>query len=171
MIDVGVAQLQVHLFGQRVRKRAGGGVVVIRTLDIECGVGVIEVLPVAVADQGGLPFIIDRKLKCKTDPMTIVVPVLAVSILGVVFIAGIHKRFVLIGRGTYGLAEWGFKAGTVKDVLVDLLRSASKPLPKAELVSQVLSHRMVKENTILLNLQDSKVFKKTENGAYTLRSA
>lgn len=81
------------------------------------------------------------------------------------------KRFVLIGRGTYGLAEWGYKAGTVKDVLVDLLRSSSKPLPKAELVSQVLNHRLVKENTILLNLQDSKVFKKIENGAYTLREA
>ena len=79
------------------------------------------------------------------------------------------KRFVLIGRGTYGLAQWGYKAGTVKDVLVDLLRSSSKPLAKAELVSQVLSHRMVKENTILLNLQDSKVFKKTENGSYTLK--
>jgi len=81
------------------------------------------------------------------------------------------KRFVLIGRGTYGLAEWGYKAGTVKDVLVDLIRSSGKPLAKAELVSQVLNHRLVKENTILLNLQDSKVFKKTENGAYTLREA
>ncbi len=81
------------------------------------------------------------------------------------------KRFVLIGRGTYGLAEWGYKAGTVRDVLVDLLRSAPKPLAKAELVAQVLSHRMVKENTILLNLQDSKVFKKTDDGAYTLREA
>lgn len=81
------------------------------------------------------------------------------------------KRFVLIGRGTYGLAEWGYKAGTVKDVLVDLIRSSGKSLAKAELVSQVLSHRLVKENTILLNLQDSKVFKKTENGSYTLREA
>src|SRR3989338_8041463 len=34
------------------------------------------------------------------------------------------SRFVLVGRGTYGLTEWGYKAGTVKDVLVDLLRSA-----------------------------------------------
>lgn len=81
------------------------------------------------------------------------------------------NRFVLVGRGTYGLTEWGCKAGTVKEVLVDLLRSAKKPLHKTELVSQVLSHRMVKENTIVLNLQDSKTFKKTENGHYTLREA
>jgi hypothetical protein len=78
-------------------------------------------------------------------------------------------RFVLVGRGLYGLAEWGYKAGTVKDVLVDLLKNSQKPLPKNELVAQVLSHRMVKENTILLNLQDSKTFKKVEEG-YTLVS-
>ena len=80
------------------------------------------------------------------------------------------QRFVLVGRGMYGLAEWGYKAGTVKDVLVDLLRLANKPLKREDLVSQVLAHRMVKENTILLNLQDTSVFKKTDQG-YTLREA
>lgn len=77
------------------------------------------------------------------------------------------KRFVLVGRGMYGLAEWGYKAGTVKDVLVDLLRSSQKPMRRDEIVTQVLSHRMVKENTIVLNLQDSRTFKKTAEG-YTL---
>jgi hypothetical protein len=81
------------------------------------------------------------------------------------------KRFVLVGRGLYGLAEWGLKAGTVKDVLVDLLRSAGKPLPKDEILANVLSHRMVKESTILLNLQDPKVFQKREDGTFTLREA
>ena len=80
------------------------------------------------------------------------------------------KRFVLVGRGLYGLAEWGCKAGTVKDVLVDLLRSSAKPVKRDELVNLVLTHRLVKENTILLNLQDSKTFKRTEDGAYTLIS-
>jgi hypothetical protein len=79
------------------------------------------------------------------------------------------NRFVLVGRGLYGLSEWGYKSGTVKDVLVDLLKSSQKPIKKDELVAQVLSHRMVKENTILLNLQDSKTFKKDEEG-YTLIS-
>jgi hypothetical protein len=81
------------------------------------------------------------------------------------------KRFVLVGRGMYGLSEWGLKAGTVKDVLVDLLHSAGKPLQKNEIVASVLSHRMVKENTILLNLQNSKVFQKREDGTFTLREA
>jgi hypothetical protein len=80
-------------------------------------------------------------------------------------------RFVLVGRGMYGLAEWGLKAGTVRDVLVDLLRSAGKPLPRSEIVAAVLSHRMVKENTVVLNLQNSKVFQKREDGTYTLREA
>ncbi len=79
------------------------------------------------------------------------------------------KRFVLVGRGMYGLSEWGYKAGTVKDVLVDLLRLSQKPLKREEIISQVLTHRMVKENTILLNLQDSRTFKKTNEG-YTLAS-
>lgn len=81
------------------------------------------------------------------------------------------KRFVLVGRGLYGLAEWGYKAGTVKDVIVDLMRSAGKPLHKKEIVTQVLSHRVVKENTIFLNLQDSKTFDRKGNGIYALREA
>lgn len=78
-------------------------------------------------------------------------------------------RFVLVGRGMYGLSEWGYKSGTVKDVLVDLLRSASKPVKRDELITQVLSNRMVKENTIILNLQNARVFKKTDEG-YTLQA-
>lgn len=81
------------------------------------------------------------------------------------------KRFVLVGRGLYGLTDWGYKAGTVKDVIVDLMRSAGKPMHKKEIVAQVLSNRLVKENTILLNLQDSKTFDKKGQGVYVLREA
>lgn len=81
------------------------------------------------------------------------------------------KRFVLIGRGMYALSEWGYSSGTVKDVLVDILKKAQKPIPKASLVAKVMSARMVKENTVLLNLQDSKTFSKKEDGTYTLRKA
>ena len=79
------------------------------------------------------------------------------------------KRFVLVGRGLYALSEWGYSAGTVKDVLVDILKKSQKPMSKASLVAKVKDARMVKENTILLNLQDSKVFSKKEDGTYTLR--
>jgi len=81
------------------------------------------------------------------------------------------SRFVLVGRGMYGLSEWGYKPGTVKEVLVDILKGSSHSVLKAELVAKVMDARMVKENTILLNLQDSKVFSKKEDGTYALRKA
>lgn len=80
-------------------------------------------------------------------------------------------RFVLVGRGMYALAEWGYKSGTVKDVLIDILKNSSRPVHKTALLTGVMNARMVKENTILLNLQDSKVFVKNEDGTYTLRKA
>jgi hypothetical protein len=79
------------------------------------------------------------------------------------------NRFVLVGRGMYALSEWGYKAGTVKDVLVDILKNHGKPLPRAELVAKVGAVRLVKENTILLNLQDSGTFTRDESGHYHLR--
>ncbi len=81
------------------------------------------------------------------------------------------SRFVLVGRGIYALSEWGYSAGTVKDVLVDILKKHQKPLLKASLIAKVMDARMVKENTILLNLQDSKTFSKKEDGTYALRKA
>ncbi len=80
-------------------------------------------------------------------------------------------RFVLVGRGIYGLSEWGYRAGTVKDVLVNILKQNGKPLGKAELISKVLDSRLVKENTILLNLQDGKTFVRKGDGSYTLKEA
>lgn len=79
------------------------------------------------------------------------------------------SRFILVGRGMYALSEWGYSAGTVKDVLVDILKKTQKPMPKASLVAKVKDVRMVKENTILLNLQDSKTFSRKEDGTYILR--
>mgnify|MGYP001582734817 FL=1 len=81
------------------------------------------------------------------------------------------SRFVLVGRGMYALSEWGYKSGTVKDVLVDLLKNSSKPMLKTALLTKVMNARMVKENTILLNLQDSKTFIKNEDGTYELKEA
>lgn len=78
-------------------------------------------------------------------------------------------RFILVGRGMYALSEWGYRAGTVKDVLVDILKSSTKPLAKAALMAKVKDARMVKENTILLNLQDSKTFVKNPDGTYNLK--
>ena len=81
------------------------------------------------------------------------------------------SRFILVGRGMYALSEWGYSAGTVRDVLIDILKRTQKPIPKASLIAKVKDMRMVKENTILLNLQDSKTFSRKEDGTYTLRKA
>ena len=80
-------------------------------------------------------------------------------------------RFVLVGRGMYALSEWGYKSGTVKDVLVEVLKNSSKPVAKTALLAKVMNARMVKENTILLNLQDSKTFVKNDDGTYELKEA
>ena len=78
-------------------------------------------------------------------------------------------RFVLVGRGMYALAEWGYKSGTVRDVLTDILKTHSKPLSRADLIAKVKDVRLVKENTILLNLQDSSAFVRDASGNYQLR--
>lgn len=77
-------------------------------------------------------------------------------------------RFVLVGRGTYALSDWGYEPGTVRDVLVSVLKNAGRGLTKDEVVKTVQSKRLVKENTILLNLQNRKVFKKTSDQRFML---
>lgn len=77
-------------------------------------------------------------------------------------------RFVLVGRGLYALREWGYEPGVVRDVLVSVLRQAGHPLAKNEIVEKVLEKRFVKEPTILLNLQNKSLFRRTQEGRYTL---
>lgn len=76
------------------------------------------------------------------------------------------SRFVLIGRGIYALSSWGYKKGTVSDIIKDVLEKANKPLSREEVVKQVLKTRKVKETTILLNLQNKKLFKKVDKNLY-----
>jgi hypothetical protein len=77
-------------------------------------------------------------------------------------------RFVLVGRGIYALKEWGFKKGTVSDVIADVLKKADEPLHRDEIVKRVLKNRYVKETTILLNLQGKKQFKRVAKATYAL---
>ena len=74
-------------------------------------------------------------------------------------------RFVLVGRGLYALAEWGYMSGVVKDVIKKILEKEG-PLAKEKVVEKVLKERYVKENTILVNLQNSKYFKKDRDNRY-----
>ncbi len=75
-------------------------------------------------------------------------------------------RFVLVGRGYYALSEWGYKPGVVRDVIKDILKKEG-PLTKEEVIDRVLKERFLKKNTILVNLQNPKYFKKLEDGRYT----
>ncbi len=77
------------------------------------------------------------------------------------------KRFILVGRGLYALAEWGYLSGVVKDVIKKVLEKHG-PMPKDEIIQKVLKERFVKENTILVNLQNNKFFKKDKEGKYHL---
>lgn len=77
------------------------------------------------------------------------------------------SRFVLVGRGLYALTEWGYTAGVVKDVLRTILEQEG-PLSREELIDKVRKERYVKDNTILVNLQDVNLFKRLANGTYTL---
>ncbi len=79
------------------------------------------------------------------------------------------ERFVLVGRGIYALKEWGYNSGTVKDIIVDILKKSKKTLTKKQIFNQVLNQRMVKENTILLNLQNKDFFSKDSQGRYILK--
>lgn len=78
------------------------------------------------------------------------------------------ERFVLVGRGIYALKEWGYEAGTIKDVLEDILQKSQKPLNKDEILTEVLRQRKVKKATIMINLNNPKIFTK-EHNLYTLK--
>jgi len=74
-------------------------------------------------------------------------------------------RFVLVGRGLYALTEWGYKPGVVRDVIRETLKLEG-PMKKDELIKQVKRARFVKDNTILVNLNDSRYFKRQKDGRY-----
>jgi hypothetical protein len=55
----------------------------------------------------------------------------------------------------------------VRDVIAEVLKEAGRPLSKDEVIKRVLAKRIVKPNTVLVNLQNSKYFRKVA-GDYTL---
>lgn len=74
------------------------------------------------------------------------------------------KRFILVGRGIYTLRGSGYTEGTVKDVLVDILKKAKKSVSEDELIQAVKKQRMVKDSTISINLRNKKYFVSTPQG-------
>lgn len=77
------------------------------------------------------------------------------------------KRFVLVGRGIYALSEWGYKKGTVREVLAEILARAEKPLSREEVLAEILKVRQVKKSTVIINL--NTFFKRAGKNAYTVK--
>jgi hypothetical protein len=80
------------------------------------------------------------------------------------------ERFVLVGRGMYGLQEHGYEPGTAREVIAKVLKGAG-PMKATDIVTKVNSQRFFKENTILINLQNKVAFERMSDGRYRVREA
>jgi len=76
-------------------------------------------------------------------------------------------RFVLVGRGLYALTEWGYTPGVVRDVIREAIEKEG-PMKKEEVIKRVKKARFVKDNTILVNLNDPRYFKRLKDGRYAV---
>lgn len=74
--------------------------------------------------------------------------------------------FSLVGRGMYGLREWGHEGGTVRKTIEKILREAKRPMTRREIYDAVLAEKRVKATTILVNL--NMHFKRIGKDTYTL---
>lgn len=78
-----------------------------------------------------------------------------------------NDSFVLIGRGIYALSEWGFKSGTVAEV-IEIILSDGVPRTRDQITKAVLDKRHVKTITIYLNLKNKSQFIRVGRDKYTL---
>lgn len=76
------------------------------------------------------------------------------------------NRFVLVGRGTYALSDWGFRPGTVREVLSSILKDNVEPMTREELLKAVMKVRQVKRSTVIINL--NSFFTKVGKNIYSL---
>lgn len=81
-----------------------------------------------------------------------------------------NSEFVLIGRGIYVLKEWGYKDGTVLDVILDIFKKAATPLSTEEITARVLKIRQVKTTTIYMNLQNKKYIERVGRNLYQAKT-
>jgi len=77
-----------------------------------------------------------------------------------------NKSYVLIGRGIYALKKWGYKEGTIEELIVDYLEHQGKISTTKKIIEFVSRQRVVKRNTILVNLTKSKKIAKNREGEY-----
>ena len=80
----------------------------------------------------------------------------------------LDDKYVLVGRGMYGLKEWGYQDGTVADVVEAVLKAAARPMAKDELTEAVMRQRLVKQTTVNLALMNKNRFAKNSDGKYVI---
>ncbi|MDP2690861.1 MAG: sigma factor-like helix-turn-helix DNA-binding protein [bacterium] len=142
---------------------------------VESGWGLIEwrhINPRSIRDKA---YIVLKKAK---KPLHFVDIANKISEVGfdrkVVTVQAVHnelircEKFVLVGRGLYVLKEWGYKEGTVADVIEDILRDHDGPMTKQEIIESVLKQRHVRIGTISLNLQKNPHFARVGRAVYDL---
>ncbi len=78
-----------------------------------------------------------------------------------------NENFILIGRGIYALKDWGYKTGTVSEVIAEIL-SDGAARSRDEITKDVLDQRHVKTITIYLNLKNKTQFSRVGRDKYTL---
>lgn len=81
----------------------------------------------------------------------------------------LDDKYVLVGRGLYGLTEQGYQQGAVVDVIENILTTADRPFSRDEIINKVLEQRLVKQATVVLALMDKEKFKRVD-GKYIVRS-
>lgn len=77
-------------------------------------------------------------------------------------------QFALVGRGIYGLKDHGYEDGTVKEVIENILKE-NGPMAADDVLEIVKKKKILKDNTILLNLQNRNNFQRLEDGRYHLK--
>jgi hypothetical protein len=82
-----------------------------------------------------------------------------------------NNEFVLIWRWIYVLKEWGYKPGTVLDVIIDVFNKAKLPMSTEEIITKVLKVRQVKTSTIYMNLQNRKYIERVGRNMYQLKKS
>jgi hypothetical protein len=81
----------------------------------------------------------------------------------------LDDKYILVGRGLYGLKEWGYQKGTVAEVIERVMAESSDPLSREEIINKVLGQRIVKKATINLALMNRDKFELTQDGKYSVK--
>jgi len=82
----------------------------------------------------------------------------------------LDEKYILVGRGLYGLKEWGYQKGTVADVIEKIMAESGQSLNREEIINKVLAQRIVKKATINLALMNRGKFKITDDGKYKIKT-